>query len=355
MSETWHQDSDAMHRLGACIATHVGATEVEILSATRLAGGAIQDTWRLDLAIAGGPRTGRHTWVMRADAQSRLPLGLDRTAEFEVIRAAHRSGVRVAEPIVAVAAGQSPVGAAFLLGEWADGSAQARRLVRDPHLPEFGDDLAAVLARQLASIHAIRPPIDGLACLPIPALSPARMEVQRLRSALDRASDPRPALEYVLAWLDRHAPPSRALSLVHGDFRTGNFMIDGGRLTGILDWEFAHWGDADEDLGWFTARCWRFGNDDREAGGIASLGSMLAAYEAASSRRVEPEAIAYWQIMAAARWAVIAVLQGDRFRRGGEHTLELALTGLMPPEMEHDALSAILAWSGQPAGGPTWR
>lgn len=355
MTEPWHQDSGALRRLGEFLAARVGATAVEVRSATRLTGGAIQDTWRLDLVVAGGPRAGSRSWVMRADAPSRLPLGLDRLAEFEVLRQAHGCGARVAEPIVAVAADQSPIGAAFLLCAWLEGNAQARRLVRDPVLPQFADALAGDLARQLARIHAIRPPADGLACLPIPAVSPARMEVQRLRSALDRASDPRPALEYILVWLERHAPPARALSLVHGDFRTGNFMVDAGRLTGILDWEFAHWGDPDEDLGWFTARCWRFGNDDREAGGIAPLGPMLAAYEAASGRRVEPEAIEYWQIMAAARWAVIAVLQGDRFRRGGEHTLELALTGLMPPEMEHDALRAILAWSGRPAGGPTWR
>jgi aminoglycoside phosphotransferase (APT) family kinase protein len=320
-----------------------------------LAGGAIQDTWRLDLEIAEGPRAGRRTWVLRADPASRLPLGLDRPAELDVLRAAHRASVRVAEPIAVVGADASPIGAAFLLVEWLEGSAQARRLVRDPGLPQFGESLAVDLARQLAAIHAIRPVTDGLACLPIPALPPARMEIQRLRGLLDRATEPRPALEYVLVWLDHHAPPPRALTLVHGDFRTGNFMIDGGRLTGILDWEFARWGDPDEDLGWFTARCWRFGNNDREAGGISPLAPMLAAYEAASGRRVEPDALTYWQIMAAARWAVIAVLQGDRYRRGGEQRLELALTGLMPPEMEHDALRAVLDWKSRPAGGPIRR
>ena len=44
---------------------------------------------------------------------------------------------------------------------------------------------------------------------------------------------------------------------------------------------------------------------------------------------------------AAARWAAISLLQGDRFIQGGERSLELALTGLMPPEMEWDALDII--------------
>ncbi len=48
-------------------------------------------------------------------------------------------------------------------------------------------------------------------------------------------------------------------------------------------------------------------------------------------------------MLAAARWAAIAVLQGNRFLRDGERSLELALTGLMPAEMELDALLAIEA------------
>ena len=201
-------------------------------------------------------------------------------------------------------------------------------------------------------MHAITPATAALPALPVPMLAPAKAEVARLRRALEGAADARPALEYVLVWLDANAPPARALSLVHGDFRTGNYLVDDGRLTGILDWEFAHWGDGDEDIGWLTARCWRFGNVDNEVGGIARLDAFLSAYEQAAGRTVSRDAIAYWQIMAAAKWATIAVLQGDRYRKGGEQSLELALTGLMPSELEHEALSAILAWQGK--GGPEW-
>ena len=184
---------------------------------------------------------------------------------------------------------------------------------------------------------------------------PARAEVARLRGVMTKAGEPRPALEYILAWLDEHAPPAKALALVHGDFRTGNYMVQDGRLTGLLDWEFAHWGDPDEDIGWLTARCWRFGRSELEAGGIAPLGVFLDAYSAAADRKVSVDAVRYWQIMAAAKWAAIAVLQGDRYRIGGEQRLELALTGRMPPEMEHDALSDILAWTTQGKGAPSWQ
>jgi tRNA uridine 5-carboxymethylaminomethyl modification enzyme len=54
--------------------------------------------------------------------------------------------------------------------------------------------------------------------------------------------------------------------------------------------------------------------------------------------------------MAAAKWATIAVLQGDRFRKDGEPSIELALTGLMPPEMELDALDGIMGRCADAAG-----
>jgi aminoglycoside phosphotransferase (APT) family kinase protein len=145
----------------------------------------------------------------------------------------------------------------------------------------------------------------------------------------------------VLSWLDRNAPEPQGITLVHGDLRTGNYMVDAGRLTAILDWEFCHFGDPREDLGWFIARCWRFGNDGKVAGGISKLGSLLEGYNAVADVKVTAPELQYFEVQAAARWAAIALAQGDRFIQGGERSIELALTGLMPPEMELDALDLI--------------
>jgi aminoglycoside phosphotransferase len=38
--------------------------------------------------------------------------------------------------------------------------------------------------------------------------------------------------------------------LVHGDFGPQNVLVNGDTLTALLDWEFAHVGDAIEDLAW---------------------------------------------------------------------------------------------------------
>ena len=324
------------------LAEAVGARAVTIGAASLLSGGAVQENWRLEVAVDGGPQAGRHDWVLRTDAAARLSMSLGRAEEFACIRAAHRAGVMVAEP-VALGADAAIVGRPFMVQAFVGGSAQGRRIVRDPALPGYGAELARTLGANLARLHAIRPPRETLAFLEPPRRSPAWTAVDQLRRAMDVGSSLRPAIELVLQWLLDNAPEPRPTVLVHGDFRTGNFMVDQGRLTAILDWEFCHWGDPREDIGWFCARCWRFGADKREAGGIASKADLLAGYNSVATDPIEEREIAYWEVLALARWGAIAALQGDRFLKDGERSLELALTGLMPAEMELDALLAIEA------------
>lgn len=322
------------------LAGEIGAERVTIANASLLAGGAVQQNWRLAVDVAGGPRAGTHGWVLRTDAAASLDVSLDRMSEFRCIEAAHRAGVKVAEPI-AVSTDAALIGRPFAIQGLVSGVAQGRRIVRDPSLAEFGDALAREIGGELARIHSVKPTSGVLPFLPVPVVNPSRREVAIMRKGLDGASEARPALEYILSWLDANAPEPNVVALVHGDFRTGNYMVDDGKLTAVLDWEFCHWGDPREDLGWFIARCWRFGNDDKVAGGIAKLASLLDGYNAVADVKISAPELPYFEVLAAARWASISLLQGDRFIRGGERSLELALTGLMPPEMEWDAIEII--------------
>ena len=144
--------------------------------------------------------------------------------------------------------------------------------------------------------------------------------------------------EWGLRWLIRHAPPPVPSVLCHGDFRTGNYLADADGFVALLDWEFARWSDRDEDIGWFCLGCWRFGAYAREAGGIASRDVFYRAYEAAAGRALDQTRIRYWEVMAALRWLVLALQQRDRFLRGGERSLDLALTGRRPAECEFEIL-----------------
>lgn len=64
-----------------------------------------------------------------------------------------------------------------------------------------------------------------------------------------------PLTVYGLDWLRRFVPTEVArVSLVQGDTGPVNFMFQGDRVSGVIDWELGHWGDPMEDLGNIVVR-----------------------------------------------------------------------------------------------------
>jgi aminoglycoside phosphotransferase (APT) family kinase protein len=195
------------------------------------------------------------------------------------------------------------------------------------------------LGRELARLQTIQPPRDDLAFLR-PNDGPAG-QMAEFRTYLDRHPDPRPVLEWALRWAETHLPEPLPSVLCHRDFRTGNYLVDGTGLTAILDWEFAAWGDPDEDIGWLCCKGWRFGRLDREAGGIAERAHFYRGYESESGRRLDPERVRFWEIIANIRWAIIAMQQSDRYLIGGARSLATAITGRRATECELELLMLL--------------
>ena len=324
-------------RLETFLAGAAGAARVRVVSLDSLAGGAIQDNRSLIAEIEGGPFAGRLEAVLRMDAASRVAVSHDRAREFALLMCAHRAGAKVAAPLW-LCADATVLGRPFFVMRRVPGIAAGHRVVKDADAGGYGEALAAQLGAALAEIHAIPVSLPELSFLSAPSGSPALALVAQYRDFLDDLPEPAPAVEWGLAWLARNAPPAQKIVLCHRDFRTGNYLVEEGRLTAVLDWEFAGLGDPDEDLGWFLAKCWRFGKIEREAGGIGARETFLAAYEKTSGRRVDRARLGYWEIMAHARWAVIALQQAERHASGAEESLELALTAHVVPELELEIL-----------------
>jgi aminoglycoside phosphotransferase (APT) family kinase protein len=163
-----------------------------------------------------------------------------------------------------------------------------------------------------------------------------------LREHLDEIGELRPVLEWGLRWAELNIPATQDITLVHQDFRTGNYLVDSEGLNGILDWEFAAWGDPMSDLGWFCAECWRFSHPELEAGGISSRRAFYKGYEADSGSSIDESAVFFWELIAHIRWAVIALQQANRHLSGTQRSLELALTGRLLPDLELRILNMTL-------------
>lgn len=314
-----------------------GAVRVTITSLHLMSGGAIQQNWSFDARLEGGSAPGILQAVLRTDAPSGVVISHGRAQEYALFRAAHEAGVRVPEPLWLGDA--EVIGRPFFVMRRLGGTAAAHRLVRRAPLRGDGKPLAEQLGEELAKIHSIRPPRKDLSFLALPAQSAAHALIRRARDFLDEHPVPHPLLEWGLCWLEDNAPADTDRVLCHRDFRTGNYMVDEDRLTGILDWEFAGWSDPLEDIGWFCAKCWRFGNDVAEAGGIGLREDFYRGYERAGGKPIPRDQVRYWEIMAHLNWAIIAIQQAARHISGEERSLNLALTGHMVPGLEWEILT----------------
>ena len=330
--------ADCQRALAQYLAEATGAERVEIGRIALLAGGAIQENWAIDAEFDGGRLSGTQRLVLRCDAATGVPSSLGRIEEFAVLKAAFAAGVTVPEPLF-TCADDAIIGKPFFVMRRVAGSALGRPITLDPALEAARPAIAESLGRELARLQTVRPPRADLAFLP-PYDGP-RAAIAEFRAYLDAHPNPRPVLEWALRWAETHLPPPLPPVLCHRDFRTGNYMLQGTRLTAILDWEFAGWGDPDEDIGWLCCKGWRFGRLDREAGGITAREPFYRGYEAESGRRLDPKRVKFWEVYANIRWAVIALQQSDRFLLGGARNLSTAITGRRATECELELLMLL--------------
>ena len=307
----------------------------------RESGGASRQTWSFD-AVVGGRR---HELVLRRDPPSSggreraSATSLDRATEFGVLRAAFKGGVLAPQVLFELAVGDG-LGEAFVMRR-VGGTAIARKLLRDAPYADAREKIARQLGAIVARIHAV----DTGNLPPLPHRE-AVDQVAALRAALDSLDQPQPVFELALSWLDRRRPaPTTRPVLVHGDFRTGNYLADESGVTAILDWEGAHLGDPIEDLGWLCVKSWRFGSVDKPAGGFGSREELWSAYEKAGGIAVDPARAHWWEVFGTVRWGVICLTQAWRHLSGSVKSMELASIGRRAVETEVDLLQLLKAAS----------
>jgi aminoglycoside phosphotransferase (APT) family kinase protein len=322
-------DPATRERLAAFIEGAAGAGTAEVAALERMSGGAVQENWALDVRLDGELRH----WVLRTDAAAVVPASLTRAQEFAVLEAVHPAQVLAPAPLY-LCEDRAVTGRQFFIMERLPGVAAAHRITRDPQLVADPARLAGELAANLARLHGV-PVGPDLAFLPTML---ARDSIAHYRAYLDTLDRAYPTLEWGLRWCEINAPQREETTLIHRDYRTGNYLVHEGRLAGVLDWEFAARGNPLEDVGWLCVRYWRFARPDLEAGGITRAEDFIATYEQAAGRRVLRRDLNYWQVMGNLRWAMIVLQQVGRHLAGGERSLELALTGHIVGQLELEIL-----------------
>jgi aminoglycoside phosphotransferase (APT) family kinase protein len=211
------------------------------LSAELVAGGRSNLTYLLT--------DGQERWVLR-----RPPLGHvletahDMGREHRVLAALATTDVPVPRPLLL--AGPDVIGAPFYVMEHADGEVlrhreQLSRLDASAALA-LGHELVDVLAR----LHRLDPAEVGLGDLGRPAGYLARQLSRWTRQLASSKSRELPELARLADRLAVDVPESQRDTIVHGDYRLDNVVVDTGRghIVAVLDWEMATLGDPLADV-----------------------------------------------------------------------------------------------------------
>ncbi len=297
---------------------------VEIAGLRRLSGGASKETW----AFTAG---GRSLVLQRQRASSMPRTGVGPAGEAALMQAAGEVGVRV-PAVVASAPTADELGAPYLLMEAVPGETIARRILRDDRFDAARPRIVGQCADALARLHGL--PVDA-----VDGLSETDV-MASLRDVIDLIGQPRPALELGFRWLAMSKPRATGRTIVHGDFRLGNLIVDEQGLAAVLDWELAHVGDPAEDLGWLCVRSWRFGSDPPVAG-LGTYEELLSAYAAAGGSAIDAETLRWWEAYGTLRWGVICMMQAAGHLSGVVRSHELAAIGRRVCQTEHDLLGLL--------------
>ncbi len=151
-----------------------------------------------------------------------------------------------------------------------------------------------------------------------------------------------PLMRLTMAWLRRNMPPVDHISVIHGDYRLGNFLYTEHdlRISAWLDWELAYLGDRHEDLSWSAKR--QFGHlaEDGKTflvAGFLPIEEYLSRYERASGLKVDPKRMQYYDIFNNYKAIAIVLATGYRAPCNGkthQDVLVAWLTGISYPLLE---------------------
>jgi hypothetical protein len=152
--------------------------------------------------------------------------------------------------------------------------------------------------RHLATWHRLDP-----RQLDLPAHGPVlsarehqKRNLEHMRRLAESEGPVEPVLRISLDFLEKKLPAYEGPTvLLQGDTGPGNLMYDHGKVSAVIDWELAHFGDPMDDIAWVT---WRTTQHT-----FTHLPDRLKEYEALSGIPLDDERIRYYRVNACIRLA----------------------------------------------------
>lgn len=330
-----------------------GARNVSVAAISRIHGGASRQTYSIDLAYEDATGLKTKGLILRRDPPDSL-IDTERRIEFAAIKSAYGQNDLPVPEALFLETETEALGAPFFVMGRIEGGEPLNPFKMDaiePHRKAVGEQFF----RHLGGIAAL--PVTGSALaqevdMPAPDQCWRRELDYWANEIRTNAASPQPIAEAAIRHLERNPPPpAQRLSIVHGDYRTGNYLHDGaGRINAILDWEMAHIGDPYEDLAWATDLLW-CGNDRERAAGFMPWPEAIGIWQEASGVQFDPVAFEWWSIFSHVKALGIWVSSAKAFKDGANDDPILAWSGWFT-HAAHELMIAMRLGPKYGAGGP---
>ena len=295
-----------------------------------LTGGASKEIWKFEVSNAKQSTK----MILRRGSGIEGPLAIKTADEARIQKEVIKVGAPV--PIIlAVSKNEEELGDSYIM-HFVEGETIARKILRDKEYKKALPLLAYQCGEAIAKVHNVD--IDNFSFLP---KKPAEDQLEDLYTTYQSFEQPSPVFEYAYLWLKEQDFSNFQESLVHGDFRLGNIIVNGEGLQSIIDWELAHIGNPLQDLGWVCGNSWRFGKSDKVVGGFGELEDLLEGYNSISKFQVNKEMVKCWQVFGTFRWGVICLIQAYAHLNGTINSIEKAAIGRRVSETEIDIVDLL--------------
>jgi aminoglycoside phosphotransferase (APT) family kinase protein len=303
----------------------------------------------LQLALISGGRSnltftvsdGEHEWVLR-----RPPLGHilqtahDMSREFRIISSLATTAVPVPQAVL-YCDDERVLGCSWYLMERVQGAVYTSASRLAPKGSDFARLTGERLVDTLVTLHAVDIEDVGLSDFGRPAGYLERQLVRWHKQLDSSRSRPLRDIDELHRELADAVPSSQAPTILHGDYRLGNVLVDDhAAITAVLDWEMSTLGDPLADLGllvmYTTVDNLVDGGGDPTATGFPAATDLVKRYAAGSGRDVGSlpwyVAFSYFKLAVIIEGIHYRFTQGhtvgDGFERMGSYVEPLAAAGI---------------------------
>ncbi|MBQ76147.1 MAG: phosphotransferase family protein [Gammaproteobacteria bacterium] len=319
--------------------------QVDVTNITKIFGGASRETYRLEVAVDGQSRG----LILRRDPPTSL-IDTERKLEYGAYAAIYPTDIPVPEPLF-LENDTSILQQPFSIMAAVDDAVTDVSTLNEAQKRLIGRE-----KWQLLGTLAMKDPVElGFdRFMEIPELDQcaARELAYWEKIIMEDEIHPQPIAHAAIRWLKNNLPQqAQKLSVVHGDYRSGNFLFDpDDGIRAVLDWEMCHLGDPFEDLAWSLDPLWSWAEPEN-AGGLLPPDEAISIWEESSGLTVDPEVFKWWQVFASVKGLAIWISSSEDFQNGEGKDSILAMAGWLMTDRQNQILLNYLS----PHAGGQWK